>query len=354
MAARDLDHVPITFGVRALDWAVFRCLVTSAAVRQVEESKSARAIKMVDARLAKIITKANLRDRHLTCQQFEREQTRLSQAVFAVLGAPPANDRVGPALPSDITPWLNKIHVGDCLEVMRRMPTGSVDLVITSPPYNLRNTTGGGIPSGVGIWKDAKLRNGYPGHSDDMPRAEYVAWQRACLTEMMRVVRNDGAVFFNHKWRVQDGLLEDQKEIVVGFPVRQIIVWDRAGGYNFNPKFFVPNYEVIYVIPKSKAFKLACLDPAHPMKASAYGDVWRIPKEQKNPHPAPFPIEIPRRIIEATGAQVVLDPFSGSGTTALAAEMLGRQWIGIEQAQEYVEMAEARLANWRAGVARTG
>ena len=69
---------------------------------------------------------------------------------------------------------------------------------------------------------------------------------------MMRVLRNDGAIFYNHKWRVQDGLLQDRSDIVAGFPVRQIIIWQRAGGINFNPGYFLPNYEVIYLICKPR------------------------------------------------------------------------------------------------------
>ena len=72
---------------------------------------------------------------------------------------------------------------------------------------------------------------------------------------MMRLLREDGAIFYNHKWRVQGGLLQDRSEIVKGFPVRQIIIWKRDGGINFNRGYFLPTYEVIYLIAKS-AFRL--------------------------------------------------------------------------------------------------
>jgi DNA modification methylase len=78
------------------------------------------------------------------------------------------------------------------------------------------------------------------------------------------------------------------------------------------------------------------------------GDVWTIRQDIRNPHPASFPVEIPRRCIETTGAKIVLDPFMGSGTTAIAAEMLGRSWVGFEKAQEYIDQASKRLADWRA------
>jgi modification methylase len=67
---------------------------------------------------------------------------------------------------------------------------------------------------------------------------------------MMRLLTDDGAIFYNHKWRVQDGLLQDRNDIVSGFPVRQIIIWHRNGGINFNKGYFLPTYEVIYLIAK--------------------------------------------------------------------------------------------------------
>jgi len=236
--------------------------------------------------------------------------------------------------------WTGKFHRGDCVELMGQMPERSVDLIVTSPPYNIRNSTGNGMKGRAGgKWANAALKDGYSDHGDDMPYDEYVAWQRSCLESMMRVLADDGAIFYNHKWRVQGGLLQDRHEIVDGFPVRQAIVWRRSGGINFNPGYFLPTYEVIYLICKPK-FKLVA-------KANAMTDVWEFPQETDNEHPAPFPVELADRCIRSTAAQVVLDPFVGSGTTAIAAERLGRRWIGIDISAEYCRMAEERLAGER-------
>ena len=237
-------------------------------------------------------------------------------------------------LPSEIT--LNKIHCGDCLALMDKIPDSSVDLIVTSPPYNLLNSTGNGLKDGLwGKWESAGLADGYETHADSMPHQEYVKWQRECLTSMMRLLRDDGAIFYNHKWRVQDGLLQDRSDILNGFPVRQIIIWHRSGGLNFNDGYFLPTYEVIYLIAKPK-FKLA-------PRANALGDVWRISQESDNLHPAPFPLELARRCIESTSAGTVLDPFMGSGTTAIAAEICGRGWIGMEISQAYCTLANGRI-----------
>lgn len=145
--------------------------------------------------------------------------------------------------------YLNRIIAGDSLQLMGNLPDESIDLIVTSPPYNLKNSTGNGMkdPRG-GKWKGAALVNGYSHHDDNMPHEEYVSWQRACLSEMFRVLKSDGAIFYNHKWRVQNGLLQDRSDIVKDFPVRQIIIWKRKGGFNFNPGYFVPTYEVVYLI----------------------------------------------------------------------------------------------------------
>lgn len=232
--------------------------------------------------------------------------------------------------------FINKMICGDAVKIMKQMPDGVVNLVVTSPPYNLKNSTGNGMKDGRGgKWANAALQNGYTHHDDCMPHDEYVKWQRDCLTEMMRVLSDDGAIFYNHKWRVQGGLLQDRQDIVQGFPVRQIIIWKRKGGFNFNPGYFLPTYEVIYLIAKPK-FRLNS-------KANSYGDIWEFTQEMKNEHPAAFPVKLIDRIISSTNAEIVLDPFMGSGTTAISAINYGRDYIGIDVSPEYCEMAEKRI-----------
>ena len=237
---------------------------------------------------------------------------------------------------------MNRIIQGDTLECMRKLPDGAFDLVITSPPYNLKNSTGNGMKDGRGgKWSNAALINGYSHYNDNMPHDEYVAWQRDCLSEMLRLTSEEGAVFYNHKWRVQDGLLQDRQDIVVGFPVRQIIIWKRAGGINFNSGYYLPTYEVIYLIAKPK-FKLA-------KGANSFGDIWTFNQEMKNDHPAPFPLAMIERIILSTNGKSVFDPFMGSGTTAVAAKKLGREYFGVELSPEYVSASEKRLSETPAG-----
>lgn len=236
-------------------------------------------------------------------------------------------------LPKD---FINKIICGDAVQAMKEFPDGSIDLVITSPPYNLKNSTGNGMKDGRGgKWANAALQKGYTHHDDCMPHDEYVKWQRDCLTEMMRLIPENGAIFYNHKWRVQNSLLQDRQDIVGGFPVRQIIIWKRKGGLNFNTGYFLPTYEVIYLIAKSK-FRLT-------PKANSYGDVWEFTQEMKNDHPAAFPVTLIDRIVSSTNARVILDPFMGSGTTAISAINFNRNYVGIDISPEYCKMAEERI-----------
>lgn len=240
--------------------------------------------------------------------------------------------------------FINKIICGDAIEIMKKLPSNSVDLVITSPPYNLKNSTGNGMSHNTktGKWAGAALQNGYSHYDDCMPHNKYAEWQRNCLTEMMRLIKEDGAIFYNHKWRVQDGLLQDRQDIVSGFPVRQIIIWKRKGGINFNPGYFLPTYEVIYLIAKPK-FKLAS-------KANAVGDVWEFTQEMNNNHPAPFPAALIDRIVASTTAQLILDPFMGSGTTAISAISHSRDYIGIELSSDYCESAKKRITTFTANI----
>jgi site-specific DNA-methyltransferase (adenine-specific) len=241
------------------------------------------------------------------------------------------------------------IYHGDCNEVMAYLPAAAFDLIVTSPPYNLGVTIGGGFPlghynadaplgkrGGSGKWSGGALAQGYEGHDDAMPPAEYEAWQQGTLRQCWRLIAETGAIFYNHKPRIQGGELWTPLVLNPGLPLRQIVIWRRAGGVNFSPAFYVPTHEWIVVLAK----------PAWRLKskgASGAGDVWEIAQESNTEHPAPFPERLPLTAIETTGAKTVLDPFVGSGTTLIAAKRLGRQAVGIEKSERYCEIAAKRL-----------
>lgn len=258
------------------------------------------------------------------------------QVLKVIVDAPKQVKQPTQKLTKNLKKFLGKTHCFDCIDFMNKLPKESIGVIVTSPPYNIKNSTGNGLKDGSGgKWPKAALLNGYHNYNDSMPHDKYVEWQRDCLKAMMRVLRPDGAIFYNHKWRVQGGLLQDRSDIVEEFPVRQIIIWKRKGGINFNPGYFLPTYEVIYLITKPD-FKLT-------PKANQMTDVWEIPQARGNDHPAPFPIELAQRCIEASPEGVVLDPFMGSGTTAIAAIAQSREWIGIDISKEYCKMADKKI-----------
>lgn len=240
------------------------------------------------------------------------------------------------------------LYHGDALEVMPAV--AGVDLVVTSPPYNLGVTPGGGF----GHWKDGQNHGGrskwkaamhdgdgigYTDHNDAMPYAEYEAWQRECLRLMWASLSDRGAIFYNHKPRVQAGTLWTPLALNPDLPVRQIVVWARAGGLNFAPTHYLPTHEWIVVFAKP-AFRLTSRG------ASGVGDVWNIAQAASPDHPAPFPIGLPARAIETTAPSLVLDPFAGSGTTLRAAKDAGVRSIGIEKSERYCEVAAKRLGQY--------
>jgi DNA modification methylase len=177
---------------------------------------------------------------------------------------------------------------------------------------------------------------GYGAHDDAMEQGDYDDWQRAVLAECWRVSRM--AVFYNHRPRVEHGILRDPLDNDFGLPLRQRIIWNRGTGIDVNLRAFCTRAEYIYLFAKPE-FKLI----SH--AASGMGDVWDMGIEYGvKDHPAPFPVSLPTRCIEATGARSVLDPFAGSGTTLRAAANLGVTGYGIELEEKFCHVAMTRLS----------
>lgn len=247
-----------------------------------------------------------------------------------------------------------QIFLGDCQDVLPQLTAGCIDLVFTSPPYNLGNTTGGGPPErmghyrkstglsgrgGGGKWSGGALARGYGVCVDDMAHDEYVAWQNNVLSMCWSLLAPAGAIYYNHKPRILNGQLVTPLAYVphdLMPQLRQIVIWKRSGGINFSKAFYLPMHEWIVVLAR-RDFRLTS------QGASGVGDVWVVHQERNNPHPAPFPIELPSRAIETTPSATILDPFMGSGTTLLAAKKLGRRAIGVDISEEFCEMAACRL-----------
>lgn len=239
-------------------------------------------------------------------------------------------------------PEVNRVYHCDALMLLKASDSESVNCVVTSPPYNLRNSTGNGLKAdnSKGLWTNQAMNNGYAdGYADNMPHDEYVAWQRSVLVECLRVLKSTGAIFYNHKWRVQGGVLQRLvDEITDGLPVRQIIIWSRGSGMNFNTDYFLPTFEVIYLIAKPE-FKL---QPG----TNAFKDVWHIPPVENKAHPNAFPLQLAERCVLAGSAKgdLVVDPFCGIGTALDAAQRNERRYLGCDISAKYVGIARQDLS----------
>ena len=232
------------------------------------------------------------------------------------------------------------LYHGDCLATMQGMANDSFDLVFTSPPYNLGVTTGGGFAAAdrkAGKWSGGALSDGYADHNDAMPFQDYVSWQHDVLRECWRLIKPTGAIYYQHKPRVQAGVLQTPLALIPeGLPVRQIVIWDRGSGLNFAPTHYVPSHEWIVVLA-GPDFRLKSKG------ASGHGDVWRVNPQSGSDHPAPFPQGLVDKAIESTGAEVILDPFCGSGTVLRAAKDAGVTGVGVELTEAYCEMTVQRM-----------
>lgn len=234
------------------------------------------------------------------------------------------------------------IYHGDCRAVLPFVK--GVDLIFTSPPYNKALRVDG---NWTGVQPSAarmgRLSEGYGEHDDALPMDEYVNWQRSALRYCWRSLSPEGAIFYNHKPRLvyRDPSTSHGVWLPLalnpGLPVRQILIWVTGAGVTLVPTAFAPSHEWIIVFARD-AWRLRS------RAASAAGDAWIVPPESSSGHPAPFPVALPARAIEATAPNLVADPFMGSGTTLRAAKDAGVRAIGIEIEERYCEIAAKRLA----------
>jgi modification methylase len=219
----------------------------------------------------------------------------------------------------------------DCLEGMKLLDDESIDLVITSPPFNLGNTHHTGN----------KRHNPYP---DDMPEEEYQEWQIKVLNEIYRALKPEGSLLYHHKNRIKNGKQITPYEWLLKTPfvIKQEIVWVNRS-QNFDKIRFYPWTERVYWLAKSPKTKL--------INVLNHPDVfdwkeWK-PVGINFKHTRAFPIEMARDLLQCfPEAQIVLDPFMGSGTTAIASLESRRKFIGFEINPEYVELANQRIENY--------
>ena len=274
-----------------------------------------------------------------------------------------------PEVPSDaLSEWHNMLVHGDCREILTRLPTESVNLIVTSPPYaDNRKHTYGGV------------------HSD-----EYVAWFTPITTELHRVLKSDGTFILNIKEKVVRGERHTYVlELILalkqqGWLWTEEFIWHKKNCYpgkwpnrfrdswerclQFNKQRTFSMYQDNVMVPmgdwsKSRLRKLSDTDQRRDESrvASGFGknvsnwvgrelayptNVLHLATETRNrTHSATFPLALPQWFIKlfTQEGDLVLDPFLGSGTTAVAAQSLSRYYVGIEKESDYIEIARNAL-----------
>ena len=227
------------------------------------------------------------------------------------------------------------VMLGDCLEIIPLLP--KVDLVITSPPYNL----GGDFHT---MSKGKRVSYGdYGACGDNMSEPDYQEWQTEFLDTVYHQLTETGNLFYNHKNRLKDfELISPLKWIFRScLMLRQEIVWDSTNEMNYDKRRFTPCHEKIYWLSKTKT---------HLNNKNALQDCWvfrnKIKRSESN-HPATYPKDIVLNLIDVAenNKGLILDPFLGSGTTLITSKELGRNAIGIEISEKYCEIAKLRLIN---------
>ena len=240
---------------------------------------------------------------------------------------------------SDPLPFLNSVQTGSAIEVLRHLPNSCIDVTVTSPPYNKQDNTFG--------WLVRTDR--YSHYQDSQPESAYQAWQVDVLDEIYRVTKPGGSLFYNHKTRWVDGKMIHPLEWILrsSWNLRQEIIWDRTLAANVRGWRFWQVDERIYWLYKPINNHLVGqeLESRH----AKMGSIWRMkPVSRSENHPAPFPLELPLRAIYSMpgeAGKVILDPFCGTGTTLVAAKLLGHDYIGIDIAPDYVDYSRERLEN---------
>lgn len=236
---------------------------------------------------------------------------------------------------------LNNIVCGDTLKTLQSIEDNSIDMGITSPPYNKLGKKNKGW-----LVKDVN----YQIFNDSMPENEYQLNQIDVLNELYRVIKPGGSFFYNHKLRWNKGYMYHPIDWLrkTEWTIRQELIWNRQIAANIRGYRFWQIEERIYWLykPNNKNLIGNEMESRHSLLTS----IWNIRPEMKSKHPAPFPLEIPIRCIysmfDNDSNKIIIDPYMGSGTTAIACKFLNHNYIGIDNSQEYINMANERINNY--------
>ena len=240
-----------------------------------------------------------------------------------------------------ITP--NSIFNECCLSTMSRMADKSIDIVITSPPYNMNLRIRNGKYCSRQITKEFSTK--YEGEfSDNLPIEEFYEFHKKVLSELNRVAK---LIFYNIS--IVTGSKQAFFRLIGDFSyhIKDVVVWDKVNSQpSMQSGVLNQQSELLLVMgdnPISRQFSSANFE------RGTLSDVWEIKKERSaaSGHGATFPTALVRKILSnfSKEGDLVYDPFAGSGTTCVVAKEIGRNYIGSELSEKYEQIAKERLGN---------
>lgn len=249
---------------------------------------------------------------------------------------------------------LDRIYCGDCIVGIQKLSDNQVDLVVTSPPYN------------VDLGKNKYNATGYDIYRDNQEHGDYIEWLRSVFKELWGKLKPGGRVCLN-MGDGKNGAVPTHSDVIqmmthdLEYLPMTIIIWDKsqtsnrtAWGSWMSPSApsFPRGYEYILVFAKEKR-KLQYKGESDITREEFIkwtNGLWVFApesKQKKYGHPAMFPEELPKRCIKMFSYKdaVVLDPFCGAGTTCKVAKDLGRSFIGFELSSAYSDIAGKRVGS---------
>ncbi len=226
---------------------------------------------------------------------------------------------------------IDEIYQGDALELMKKIPKDSIDLIVTDPPFaidfkakrNNYNRT------------QERVLEGY----NEIPKEEYYRFTLKWMREAHRILKKTGSMYVFSGWTNLKDILNALDE--VGFITINHIIWKYQFGVYTRRKFVTSHYHILFVVKDARKYKFNKIE-RYPE------DVWIIKREYwtgKIKTPTKLPLEIVKKIIlySSDEGDIVFDPFLGSGTVAVAAKMLNRHYLGFEIVPDYYKFAKERI-----------
>ena len=254
---------------------------------------------------------------------------------------------------TELAPFLDQIICGDCLQLLKQLPAESIDLTVTSPPYN------------VDLGHNRYHKNPYDLYRDNKEHSEYIEWLTTIFAEVQRILKHGGRVAINIG-DGKNGAIPTHADVIqfmtkeLGYLPMATLIWNKnqtsprtAWGSWMSPSCpsFPMPFEYVLLFAKGTTKKTGDKSKITVTKEEFVRNslaLWTISPESKQKeygHHAMFPVELPSRLIQQLSYEddVILDIFAGVGTTAVAAKRLSRRYIGFELSPEYCATAIQRL-----------